>query len=209
MNSIEGIIFDCDGVLFASREANLAYYNRILGKFSYPPVLPEQEKRADLCHTASSPEVLRALVKPEDLQPALDYAATLDYREFIPYMQSEPDLAFVLGELSRHYPLAVATNRGTSIEPILEHFGVEQFFSVVITSCDVERPKPAPDMLLLASSRLGLAPENCLFIGDSELDQRAAEEAKVHFAGYGGLVSEGLSLRNHLQLLDHLPAPEK
>lgn len=209
MSSIEGVIFDCDGVLFESREANLAYYRRILEKFSYQPVVVEQKELAHLCHTASSADVLAVLVKPQDLQHALDYAATLDYREFIPYMQPEPHLAFVLEKLALDYPLAVATNRGASVEAILTHFGFEHYFSAIITSRDVKRPKPAPDMLLLASERLKMAPENCLFIGDSELDQQAAAGAKVRFAGYGGLESGELVLQNHLQLLDYLPAAQK
>ena len=40
LKQIEALIFDCDGVLFESREANLAYYNRILEKFSYDLRLP-------------------------------------------------------------------------------------------------------------------------------------------------------------------------
>ncbi len=204
MSRIEGIIFDCDGVLFESRNANLAYYNRILGKFAYEPVTEEQNERAHLCHTASSPDVLAVLMQAGDLQPALDFAATLDYREFIPHMQPEPHLAHVLEQLAHSYPLAIATNRGASVEPILRHFGLESFFTTVVTSRDVDRPKPAPDMLLLASERLGPAPEKCLFIGDSELDQQAAAGAKVRFAGYGGLVAGEISLGSHLQLLEYL-----
>lgn len=205
MSRIEGIIFDCDGVLFESKNANLAYYNRIMERFSYPLVRAEQKERAHLCHTASSPDVLAVLVTQDDWQPALDYAATLDYREFIPYMLPEPHLTPVLEQLAREYPLAIATNRGTSVEPILSHFGLESYFRTVVTSKDVERPKPAPDMLLLAAERLGLAPEKCLFIGDSELDQQAAAGANVRFAGYGGLESSELSLQSHLQLLEYLP----
>jgi len=209
MSRIEGIIFDCDGVLFESKNANLAYYNRIMERFCYPLVSAEQHEIAHLCHTASSPNVLQVLVKPVDLQPALDYAATLDYREFIPHMQPEPHLGDVLQKLSRQYPLAVATNRGTSVEPILSHFGFEGYFHTVVTSKDVARPKPAPDMLLLASERLGFVPGNCLFVGDSELDQQAAAGANVRFVGYGGLRAGEVALQSHLQLLEYLPTVQK
>ncbi len=204
MSRIEGIIFDCDGVLFESKNANLAYYNRIMQQFSYPLVTEDQREHAKLCHTACSTDVLAVLVKPDDYQPALDYAATLDYREFIPQMQPEPYLAEVLQQLALEYPLAVATNRGVSVEPILSHFGIEDYFSAVVTSKDVARPKPAPDMLLLASKRLGFAPERCLFVGDSELDQQAAAGANVRFAAYGGLDAGEVRLQSHLQLLDSL-----
>lgn len=204
MNCVEGVIFDCDGVLFESRQANLAYYNRILGHLSHPPVTPERTVQAHLCHTASSPVVLANLLPAEEVQPALEFAATLDYREFIPYMQPEPHLDVMLPKLVTKYSLAVATNRGASIEPILEHFGLQSYFHAIVTSRDVTRPKPAPDMLLLASDRLGTIPERCLFIGDSELDQQAAAGANIRFVGYGGRVSGDLTLDSHLQLLEHL-----
>ena len=140
----------------------------------------------------------------EDLQPALEFAAKIDYRDFIPYMQPEPDLADVLAELADLYPLAVATNRGTSVEPILEHFDLQDYFSVVVTSRDVPRPKPAPDMLLLAAKRLKLPTSNCLFIGDSDLDQQAAVGAQVRFAAYGGLASGEVNVAGHLELRDYL-----
>ena len=206
MSRIEGIIFDCDGVLFESKAANLAYYNCIMEKFSYPLVTKDQQQRAHLCHTASSADVLAELLEVADLHLALEYAASLDYRDFIPHMQPEPYLDVVLRKLSAKYPLAVATNRGTSVEAILSHFGIEEFFKVIVTSRDVVKPKPAPDMLLLASERLGVEPQHCLFIGDSELDQRAAAGANIRFVGYGGIAAGEVQLTNHLQLLDFLPA---
>jgi HAD superfamily hydrolase (TIGR01509 family) len=203
MSRIDGIIFDCDGVLFESRQANLAYYNCILNEFSYPPVLPEEKQRAHLCHTASSQQVLSVLVEQDDLQPALAFSATLDYRQFIPLMRPEPYLLEMLQQISARLPLAVATNRGNSVAAILAHFDLQKYFSAVVTCRDVKHPKPAPDMLLLAAAKLGMPTENCLFVGDSELDQQAAVEAKIRFAGYGGLVSGELSLQSHLQLVDY------
>ena len=204
MSRIEAVIFDCDGVMFESRQANLDYYNRILAEFGYPLVSVEQKDRALLCHTASSPEVLTNLLRESDLLSALNFAATLDYREFIPQMEPELNLHDLLESLSGNYPLAIATNRGKSILSILDHFNLQEFFAVVVTSHDVERPKPAPDMLFLAAEKLNIKPENCLFIGDSELDKLAAAEANVQFAGYGGEVSGVISLSNHLELLDYL-----
>ena len=204
MSRIKAVIFDCDGVMFESRQANLAYYNRILAEFGYSLVSVEQKDRAHLCHTASSPEVLANLLRNEDLQPALKFAATVDYREFIPHMEPESNLLDLLEHLSGMLPLAIATNRGKSILSILDHFNLQEFFDVVVTSHDVEYPKPAPDMLFLVAEKLAIEPEYCLFIGDSELDKMAAAEAKVQFAGYGGGISGIITLSNHLELLDYL-----
>ncbi len=204
MSRINAVIFDCDGVMFESNRANLAYYNRILAEFSYPLVSVQQEDLARMCHTASSPEVLENLFHQDDLAAARQFAATLDYREFIPYMEPEENFVDLLLQLSGKYSLAVATNRGKSILAILDHFNLQQFFSVVVSCHDVEQPKPAPDMLFLAAEKLQIEVENCLFIGDSELDKTAAATAGMPFAGYGGGVSATISLSNHLQLLDYL-----
>ncbi|HKJ05343.1 MAG TPA: HAD family hydrolase [Geopsychrobacteraceae bacterium] len=201
MDQVRGVIFDCDGVLFESRQANLAYYNRILEAFDYAPVTESEQERVHLCHTASSPDVLANLMLEEHVQPALAFSMQLDYREFIPFMTPEPSLTEMLVVLSQHYPLAVATNRGRSIQPILEHFELKHFFSVIINRCDVTRPKPDPDMLLLAARRLKLPPKDCLFIGDSELDQLAAKSAGITFVGYGGAVEGEYSFSDHRQLL--------
>ena len=204
MSTIEAVIFDCDGVMFESRQANLAYYNRILGEFAYPPVTTEQKELAQMCHTASSKVVLANLLRHEDVAQALDFSATLDYREFIPQMVPENNLTELLQDLNDRYPLAIATNRGKSILAILEHFDLHAFFSAVVTSHDVENPKPAPDMLFLVAETLNIKPEKCLFIGDSELDKSAAAQANVQFAGYGGEVTGTISLSNHLELLEYL-----
>ncbi len=184
MNNVRAGIFDCDGVLFESRRANLAYYNVILEQFGEPPVDLDDPVKATLCHTAASSEVLATLLGEERATPALEFAAGLDYRQFIPYMDPEPGMVDGLARLSAAVPLAVATNRGTSMPEILRHFSLDSYFSVVVTSRDVSRPKPEPDMLLLAAERLGIERDRLLFVGDSVYDRRAAESAGIPFAAY-------------------------
>lgn len=182
--NIRGVIFDCDGVLFESRRANLAYYNAILARFGEPEVSEAEPERANLCHAAASPEVLATLLGFERAPAALEFAASLDYRQFIPWMDPEPGMREALAQLSAQMPLAVATNRGTSMPEILDHFGLQGYFSTVVTSRDVERPKPHADMLLLAAKRLGLPLAALLFVGDSVYDRMAAESAGIPFVAY-------------------------
>lgn len=184
MTGIRGVIFDCDGVLFASHAANLAYYNAVLVRLGEPPVRPEEREKAHLCHTAASPQVFAEILGTARAEEALALAAVLDYRQFIPYMTPEPEMAETLALLASRRPLAVATNRGNSMEEVLRHFGLETFFQAVVTSRDVVRPKPWPDMLLLAAERIGIATEELLFVGDSELDLAAARGAGIRFVAY-------------------------
>ena len=206
MTALRGVIFDCDGVLFESRQANLAYYNAVLARFGEPPVTSADRERAWLCHTAASPRVFEVLLGPERAPEALALAQSLDYRAFIPAMVPEPGLAPALARLARRLPLAVATNRGASMGKILDHFGLTDYFRAVVTSGDVPRPKPAPDMLLLATERLGLAPGEVLFVGDSELDRDAAAAAGTPFVAYRGKVAAERTVAGHGELAELVEA---
>jgi len=201
MNGLRGVIFDCDGVLFESRGANLAFYNAVLAHFDEAPVLPEETARAHLCHTAASPRVLEVLLGSERATSGLAYAASLDYRQFIPFMTPEPDLEPSLARLAKSLPLAVATNRGGSVREVLRHFALADFFSVVVTSKDVPAPKPSPDMLLLALDQLKLAPAEVVFVGDSELDQIAAKAAGIRFVAYKGMIEGDYAVNSHRELV--------
>lgn len=202
MNGIAGIVFDCDGVLFESRAANLAYYNEVLAAFDVPPVTPDDGVRAHLCHTAASPEVFRVLLGREKTPAALEIAGRLDYRRFIPVMEPEPGMVEMLATLSARLPLAVATNRGSSMGEILGHFGLAEYFRAVVTSKDVPRPKPYPDMLIEAARQLVIDPSRLMFVGDSELDQAAAMAAGIRFAAYRNELPADLQISSHRQLLE-------
>ncbi len=201
MKGVRGIIYDCDGVLFESRRANLDYYNTVLAYFGEPAVTPADRDRAHLCHTAASPRVFEVLLGAERTPAALAHAAALDYRSFIPGMTPEPGMADALGTLAGRYPLAVATNRGTSMPEILAHFGLSGYFTAVVTSRDVVRPKPHPEMLLLAAERLGMCAAELLFVGDSELDREAARGAGMRFAAYGGGTTGDIKVSGHAELV--------
>jgi HAD superfamily hydrolase (TIGR01509 family) len=117
-------------------------------------------------------------------------------------MEPEAGLVEALSVLSQARPLAIATNRGFSMPQILEHFSLSGFFSVVVTSRDVARPKPHPDMLFEAARQLELPVDRLLFIGDSELDFAAASAAGMPFAAYRQALDADCRLESHLQLVD-------
>lgn len=202
MSAVRAVVFDCDGVLLESRDANLSYYNAILAHFGAAPVDPADEQALSLCHTAASPEVLKVLLGESRKAEALAYAATLDYRQFIPYLKLEPYLRETLEALSAQYPLAVATNRGTSAQELLRHFDLHDLFATVVTSRDVCRPKPWPDMLIEAARRLECSPEEMLFVGDSHLDLQAARGAGAYFVAYKGQLEGERQVASHLELLE-------
>ena len=67
----------------------------------------------------------------------------------------------------------------------------EALVSAAIVGRDtVETHKPAPESLLAAVDRLGAAPEDALFVGDSRTDAAAAERGGVDFAWVSDLLAE-------------------
>lgn len=97
------------------------------------------------------------------------------------------------GERSRLYPgvregldmlssgsgqLGCVTNKAAQFtEPLLEALGIRDYFSIVISGDTLPKKKPDPLPLLHAAEHFGIAPGDCLMLGDSVSDVRAARAA--------------------------------
>ncbi|MHB8809771.1 MAG: HAD family hydrolase [Desulfobulbaceae bacterium] len=164
------IIFDCDGVLFDSREANRAYYNQLLARFACPPM---DEQELDFVHAHNVTDSVGHIFRnhPQVRQEAVDrYRTELDYRPFLQHMIMEPDLMEFLHLIKPCYRTAISTNRTSTMPMILDIFKLRPWFDQVVTALDVPRPKPAPDGLRLILDTFGLDASEAIYIGDSGVD---------------------------------------
>ena len=109
-----------------------------------------------------------------------------------------PAVADTLGALhAKGLPLALVTNKPTPfVAPILSSLDIAKYFTVVIGGDDVKNKKPHPEPLLLVAEKLGLAPAELLFVGDSRNDIQAAKAAGCCSIGltYGYNYGEPISL---------------
>ncbi|WP_051184494.1 HAD family hydrolase [Desulfatiglans anilini] len=176
------IIFDCDGVLFDSREANIAYYNHLLAHFELPPLSPEDVPYVHMHTTERS--IRRIFRNSPYLEAALAYRREVDSRPFIEKMAMERDLKEILQTLRLNFRLAVATNRTGSIHDVLDAFDLREFFSLVVSSLDVINPKPHPEPLLKILQAFDLEPGMAAYVGDSTVDSETAAAAGVPFVAY-------------------------
>jgi HAD superfamily hydrolase (TIGR01509 family) len=87
-----------------------------------------------------------------------------------------PGILELLELLKEHgVPRAVGTStRQPRASRKLAASGLLDYFDAVVTSSDVQHPKPAPDIYLLAAQRLGKEPTHCLALEDSPTGTRAA-----------------------------------
>jgi phosphoglycolate phosphatase len=178
------LILDCDGVLVRSERANLAYYNHLFMTFGRPSVDEGEREKVLRLHTLSTPQVIDVFF-PEELRGEVArYAASLEYETFGDLLEPEPGWDAVLPELSGRMSVCVATNRGRSAPAVVGAVGLAEWVEKIFTLHDVKNPKPAPDLLHLALDCFGRSPREAVYVGDSELDRRAAEAAGVPFIGY-------------------------
>jgi HAD superfamily hydrolase (TIGR01509 family) len=211
MHQLRVLIFDCDGVLFNSMAANLAFYNAVLEHFELEPIESVDDERARVCHIGSSPQVFAALLGEDLVEEAMRVAQQINYANFFPDLIPEPGLHDALRHLSRRLPLAVATNRRGSMQDIVQHFNLKGYFTHLVTSMDVARPKPAPDMLFRVAELMKCRPEHMVYLGDSEYDMQAAQAAGVEFFSYQW--DGGVRIESHTHLVkvveERLAMPEK
>ncbi len=163
------VIFDCDGVMFDSIEANRAYYNAILQYFDRPSMDADELQFVHVHHVVDSVRhIFRHYM--EDYEEADRYRRTLSYVPFLKYMRMEPDLPEFLGFLGPEVARAISTNRSNTMTNILEMCDLEKYFDKVVTSADVKNSKPHPEALHKILAHFNLTVPECVYIGDSQVD---------------------------------------
>ena len=172
------VVFDCDGVMFSSREANRAYYNRILQAFSCPLMDEQELQYAHIHNVDNSIKHIFRNHKEVSLDAVQSYRERLDYTPFLQYMEMEPDLIPFLEIIKPKYHTAISTNRTDTMETILDTFNLRDWFEMVVTARIAPKPKPDPDGLFMIMERFGVTAEEVIYIGDSEID-------RDHCAGAG------------------------
>lgn len=85
-------------------------------------------------------------------------------------------------------PLAVASSSSKEeIERVVDYFQIGHCFQALVSGKDCKHPKPAPDVFLKTAGRLGVQPEKCLVIEDSDNGVTAAKEAGMNVIGFRNL----------------------
>jgi len=190
------IIYDCDGVMFDSFEANLAFYDRIMVMLGRPLLDRKDEEQMRVLHTFANRDVL-AWFFPD----GADFSAAIDYRDLVPFMRLEEGFVETLDALKPMVHLAVCTNRSTSMDMVLESFGLTSYFGCVMTASRVANPKPHPEPLLKVLEHYRIDPGEALFVGDSDVDRQAAAAARVPFVAYKADMAALARIDRHGEIL--------
>jgi len=168
LKDIDAVIFDLDGSLVDSmwiwKDIDIEY----LGRFgiTLPEDLQSQIEGMSFSETAvyfkerfQIPDTLEQM-KMDWNQMAWDkYANEVPLKKGIP--------AFLAECRSRGIKFGIATSNSRElVDNITKVHHLDDYFTCIMTSCEVEKGKPAPDIYLAVAKKLNVAPERCLVFED-------------------------------------------
>ena len=175
MSRIEAVVFDLDGVLLDSEhvwdEVREQLARERGGRW-------HDRAQADMMGM-SSPEwsrymhdVIGLADSPDEINDEIVRRLLERYAVDLPLIDGAVD---AVERLAGSFLLALASSSNRNvIDAVLDRSGLERFFEATVSSEEVARGKPAPDVFLEAARRLGVAPEHCAAIEDSGNGMRAA-----------------------------------
>ena len=175
---IEAVAFDLDGVLLDSEELwdevreGLA---RERGGRWHEGAQADMMGMSSREWSAYMHERIGLSEPPEEINAEVVRRMLERYRRELPLI---PGAVEAVERLAARWPLGLASSSNRElIDAALEVAGLSRYFRVTVSSEEVERGKPAPDVYLEAATRLGVTPERCAAIEDSQNGIRSAKAA--------------------------------
>ena len=175
---IDGVVFDLDGVLLDSEQVwdeTREELVRERGGRWHDQAQRDMMGMSSLEWSSYMHDELGLEHAPEEISAEVVRRLEARYRERLPLL---PGAREAVERLAAHWPLALASSSNRElIDLALELMGVEQLFRATVSSEEVARGKPAPDVYLEAARRLGIEPTRAAAIEDSHNGIRSAKAA--------------------------------
>jgi HAD superfamily hydrolase (TIGR01509 family) len=174
----EAVVFDLDGLLLDTEQVWDEVREAVTGERGGRW---HDRAQADMMGMSSTEwsrymhEVLGLSEPPEELNRVVVERMQERYRERLPLVEGAVEAVRRIGE---RWPLGLASSSNRPlIDLALEQMGVAELFRATVSSEEVERGKPAPDVYLEAAQRLGVRPQHVVAIEDSANGIRSADAA--------------------------------
>jgi len=181
---IKAILFDMDGVLIEAKDWHYESLNRALAMFGFEISRHDHLVTYDGLPTRVKLEMLS---KERGLPVGLhDLINNLKQKYTIELVHSKCRPTFhhqyALSKLkSQNFKLAVCSNSiRSTIDQMLGRAAISHWFDLTLSSEDVSRAKPDPEIYSKAIQRLGLKPIDCLVVEDNQNGIRAAKAAGAY-----------------------------
>jgi len=177
---IEAVVFDLDGVILQTEEV----WDEVRGCYVVERGGRYDEEAQRAMMGMSAPEWSRYLAgelgvpgTPEEISADIVRLMEERYREALPLI---PGAVEAVERLASRWPLGLASSSNRPlIDTALALSGLDRFFTATVSSEEVARGKPAPDVYLEAARRLGVDAERCTAVEDSHSGIRSAKAAAM------------------------------
>jgi HAD superfamily hydrolase (TIGR01509 family) len=175
---IEAVVFDLDGVLIDSEPVWEQVRRQVVasrgGRWN-----PDTQDRLMGMSTGEwsryLSEDLGVDMPPEAVAATVIEAMAGRYRDHLPLLPGAVD---AVRRMAARWPLGLASSSPRSlIDVVIDAAGIRDCFAVTMSTEQVSRGKPAPDIYLAVTSQLGHAPRTCAAVEDSSNGLRAAAAA--------------------------------
>jgi HAD superfamily hydrolase (TIGR01509 family) len=175
---IEAVVFDVDGVLIDSEPVWERVRRKLVADHGGRWPDDAQDRMMGMSTAEWSryiSEEFGVALAPERVAGLVIAAMTAEYLAHLPLL---PGAVEAVRALSGRWRLAVASSAPKSlIEAVLDASGLRPAFAASVSSEEVTRGKPFPDVYLEATARLGVPPEKCAAVEDSSNGLRSAAAA--------------------------------
>jgi HAD superfamily hydrolase (TIGR01509 family) len=175
---IEAVVFDLDGVLLDSEQIWDEVREQLARERGGRWHEGAQRAMMGMSSTEWSQymhDEIGLPESPDEISAEVVRRLEEQYRQHLPLLDGAVE---AVERLAARWPLGIASSSNREvIDLVLELSGLAPFFKVTVSSEEVARGKPAPDVYLEAARRLGVTPERSAAIEDSENGIRAAKAA--------------------------------
>ncbi len=178
---IRAVLFDLDETLVFSVEAWFVTFQAAGRHFGRPAF--SRREFEEMWRDGDPESAVKGYLPGISKEEIFEFVAA-ELPRHADLLKVEPDAEELLGALRRAGIATAVVTNGPALSAAWELGQVGLDAGPVIAAGDVKQGKPAPEMVLLALERLGVAPGQALLVGDSSADREAARAAGVRFAGY-------------------------
>ena len=180
--TIKGFIFDFDGLILDTEKPGFLAWKEIFDRFDQPFALEDWKKAIGTGPSAFDPALHLCALVQDSLDPAQLHKEQLSIASKIirTYPILPGVLDFIIEAKTARRKLAIASSSPRSwVIGHLSQLELTQYFNIILTSEDVINVKPAPDLYLLALSKLELTPSEAIVFEDSPNGILAANAAGI------------------------------
>lgn len=192
LKEIQAVIFDLDGTLVDSMWIWTAIDREFLKSVDrkLPNDLQQCIEGKSFYETAQYFKQRFELT--QSIETIMDTWNEMAYEKYANEVTLKPHVREFLNYLKQHQiKIGIATSNSRILtEAVLEKKGVQDYFDVILTGCEVGAGKPAPDVYLNTAKKLQVLPENCLVFEDLAQGIMAGKNAGMHVCAVSDAYSE-------------------